>query len=66
MTSCGVIWNQKKRIIPFVASIGTKINRMLRIVYDSDIADDMYIGICLLQQSISPVLKKKAYYNVKC
>ena len=54
MPFCGDILNQKKTIIPLVASMRAKGKRMLTIIYDnSDNADEMYIGVGFTQLSLS-------------
>ena len=48
MPSCGDIWNQEK-IILLVASMKTKVNRILIIVYDDNYnTNNMYIAISLV------------------
>ena len=48
MPSYGDIWNQRKTIIPLVASMRTKVNGMLITVYDDDNTVDMYIAVGLV------------------
>ena len=56
MPSCGEFWDKKKTIIPLLASVRTKFNRMFTIVYDDDMC--MCIAIGFTQLTSSAALKK--------
>ena len=59
MPSCGDIWNRKKTIIRLVASMRTKGNMVLTIVYDrNDNANGIYIANWLTKAELINCVRK--------